>query len=116
SIEIELLLSHILGKSKEFLFVRPQNKLTAGQSSALLKLISRRQKGEPVAYLLGYKDFAGLRFKVNKDVLIPRPESEWLVERVKRLELRGKKILDMGTGSGCIAISIAKKLRVESCE
>jgi release factor glutamine methyltransferase len=90
-------------------------------------MIARRQKGEPVAYILGYKDFMGLRFKVNKDVLIPRPETEELVDRVlsatadlirnpnkqilKQVQNDDVKILDVGTGSGCIAVAIAKQLQ-----
>jgi len=112
SIEIEILLSHILGKSKEFLYMNRENKLTIKQLSNLAKLIKRREKGEPIAYILGYKDFCGLRFKVNKDVLIPRPETEELVHKVLQVYKAGKplRILDLGTGSGCIAISILKGL------
>lgn len=65
----------------------------------------------PAAYLLGYRDFYGLRFKVNKATLIPRPESEWLVEQTVRhlLKTGGQsKVMDVGTGSGCLAIAIAK--------
>ena|SRR5258708_975739 len=115
STEVELLLSHVLGKSKEFLYMNPESKLATKQLSDLTGLIKRRQKGEPIAYILGYKDFCGLRFKVNRSVLIPRPETEWIVEHIGSSFLgqetaRATKILDVGTGSGNIAISLAKML------
>jgi release factor glutamine methyltransferase len=111
-IEIELLLAHVLGKPKEFLYLNWEKKLSGYQVSSLTSLIKRREKGEPLAYILGYKDFFGLRFKVNRNVLVPRPETEWIVERLKDLRLKDCKkpvrILDIGTGSGAIAISLAK--------
>jgi len=118
SIEIDLLLSYILGKPKEFLYINQDNNLTIKQLNRLQRLIKRRLKGEPMAYILGYKDFYGLRFKVNRDVLVPRPETELMVEktieRLKNLKIKrlGRKIriLDIGTGSGCVIISIAKAL------
>ncbi len=117
NIEIELLLVEVIHKPKEFLFMSPEYRMSENQRGRLMKMIKRRQKGEPIAYILGYKDFFGLRFKVNKNVLIPRPETEGLVERIiqriKKQELRSKNkkqltILDVGTGSGCIIISLAK--------
>jgi release factor glutamine methyltransferase len=127
-VEIELLLAHILKKPKEFLYLNPERKLTNKQFGNLAKYIRRREKGEPIAYILGYKDFMGLRIKVNKDVLIPRSETEGMVEHVvQALGLPAVKtakqqatglpykntvsILDIGTGSGCIAIAIAKQLQ-----
>ena len=130
-IEIELLLAHVLRKSKEFVFMHSDFILTSYHFDILSSLIKRREKGEPVAYILGYKDFYGLRFKVNKNVLIPRPETEIIVNLViasvakqsfqkkkiasspdKALAPRNDKIkiLDIGTGSGCIIISLAKNL------
>ncbi len=114
-IEIELLLADLLGKSKEFLFMNPGHSLSAGQLISLSALVKRRESGEPMAYILGYKDFYGLKFKVNRNVLIPRPETEWVVERIRNYELEimnGKpfRVLDVGTGSGCIVISLAKLL------
>ncbi len=141
NIEIELLLSHVLKTTKEFLFMHGEKELTRNQEAKLARMINRRLKGEPVAYILGYKDFLGYRFKVNKHVLIPRPETEELVELVldritcpplaspsgegrrENLEspvrrsfseggrikdLKNISVLDMGTGSGCIAIAVVK--------
>ncbi len=117
--EIDLLLSHVLGKTKEFLFMNREIILSSYHLIILTKLVKRRLRGEPMAYILGYKDFYGLRFKVNRNVLIPRPETEELVNKVlsaKWLVLRRKiKILDLGTGSGCIIISLAKGLPSSRC-
>lgn len=109
--ETELLLGHVLKQSKEFLYLHPEKKLTLAQANKLRQMVSKYRRGYPLAYLLGYKDFYGYRYKVTKDTLIPRPESEWLVERALQLISKGKTktILDIGTGSGCLAISIAKR-------
>lgn len=117
-IESDLLLAHVLDKSREFLYTNPEQRLTNKQWQKFRTLCARRKKSEPVAYLVGYKDFYGLRHKVNKDVLIPRPETEWLVDQalstlpsLKKKSSKPKlRILDLGTGSGCIAISLAKNL------
>ena len=114
--EPDLLLGHVLRKPQEFLYINPGFTLTPTQFSAFTKLCERRKNGEPIAYILGYKYFYGLKFKVNKHVLVPRPETEWLVERAlalveSRKSIKSKvSILDVGTGSGCIAISLAHSL------
>ncbi len=116
-LEIDILLSEALKKSREFLFMNQGYRISESQSVRLQKLIKRRQKGEPIAYMLGYKDFCGLRFKVNKHVLIPRPETETLVElaldQIQNAEFRMRnrptKILDVGTGSGAVIVSIARE-------
>ncbi|MCL5435987.1 MAG: peptide chain release factor N(5)-glutamine methyltransferase [Patescibacteria group bacterium] len=118
-IEIELLLAHVLKKPKEFLFAHPEHKLAPPQYTSVLKLIRRRRKSEPIAYILGYKDFFGLRFFVDQRVLIPRPETEGLIELALKNILsthtdKRLKILDLGTGSGCIIISFAKALQATS--
>lgn len=112
NIEAELLLGYVLKESKEFLYLNPDQKLTAKQAFRYEDMAAKRIKGIPVAYIVGFKDFYGMKFKVTKDVLIPRPETEWLVEEAIRI-VGGKSIsvLDVGTGSGCIAISIAKNSR-----
>jgi release factor glutamine methyltransferase len=112
-LDIELLLCQILNKSKEYIFTYPEKKLTNRQLSEFKKLFNRRADGEPIAYITGYKDFYNLRFKVNKNVLIPRPESEILVENVIQFTKRHKPlaICDIGTGSGAIIITLAKNLK-----
>lgn len=122
-IEIELLLAHVLHKTKEFVFLNIDHRLNARQMARISRMAKRRMAGEPVAYILGYKDFMGFRFKVNRNVLIPRPESEWLVENsvracrehfstppINRGRSKNIKVLDLGTGSGNIIISLAKTL------
>ncbi len=122
NIEIEILLAHVLKRPKEFLYLRGEYKLTPKQKSRLTRAVQRRLKGEPVAYILGYKDFINLRFKVNKYTLIPRPETEVLVMKTlgaasKMHEGKQKfRILDVGTGSGCIAISLASQLPAAAYE
>lgn len=109
-IEADLLLGHVLKQPKEFLYMHGVQKLSATQLKRFESLVAKRKAGMPVAYLLGYKYFYDLKFKVSRSVLIPRPETEWLVDEATAL-LKGKrnaKILDVGTGSGCIAISVAK--------
>src|SRR3989344_5402394 len=86
NVEIELLLADVLKKPREFLFMHPEFILTSKHLNILSKYIKRRKQGEPIAYILGYKDFMGLRFKVNKDVLIPRPETEWLGGKIVQSE------------------------------
>lgn len=87
--------------------------LTCGQLESIDSITERLKRNEPVQYVLGEAWFAGLKFKVNKNVLIPRPETEelvdWVVKESQKSEVESK-ILDVGTGSGCIAIAIKKKL------
>lgn len=123
-IEIELLLGAVLKKPKEFLYMNPGKLLSTAQQKKLLEYVTKRRKGLPVAYILGYKYFYRHKFKVTQDTLIPRPETEELVDlvvdRIKNpatsrlLRASQKiKILDMGTGSGCIAISLALQLQAD---
>ena len=111
SLDAEVLLSFDLNKPKEYLFSHPEISLTLRQTQKLKKLVEQRSKLEPVAYLTNHKEFYGLDFYVNKNVLVPRPETEMLVDEVIKVS-RNKKIniADIGTGSGCIAITLAKHL------
>ena len=116
-LEAEILLSEILKKPREFLLAYGEKKLTAGQISNFKFQISKRLKGEPIAYLTGHKEFYGLDFKVNKNVLIPRPETELMIEEALKLTThisRPMTLADIGTGSGCIIITLAKLLDKES--
>jgi len=106
-LDAEILLSYVIKKNKTFLYSHPEYQLTPTQSNKFKKLIQRRQQGEPVAYLIGHKEFYGLDFTVNKQVLIPRPETELIVETILKNK-KIKTIADIGTGSGAIAISLAK--------
>ena len=110
-LEGEILLRHTLGIDRASLFASLNEELTAVQAELFLQLVERRQ-GEPSAYITGHREFFGMDFKVDRRVLIPRQETELLVERVIDLYRRNKysTIADIGTGSGCIAISLARHL------
>ncbi len=104
--EAELLLAHVLGKNREFVVAHPETKIPIFKHWYFLYLIKQRKKNVPIAYLTGHKEFFGLDFFVNKHTLVPRPETEVLVEMAIN-ELQEKTLLvDIGTGSGCIPISI----------
>lgn len=110
--ESEQLLTSILKKDRVFFVSHPENNLSSPQQKQLDRLIKRRAKEEPMAYLLGTKPFHGRDFVVNKHVLIPRPETEELVEHVllslqaSSFKLQDALIWDVGTGSGAIAVTL----------
>ncbi|MAF13821.1 MAG: protein-(glutamine-N5) methyltransferase, release factor-specific [Parcubacteria group bacterium] len=111
SLDTEVLLSYVLKKPKEFLFTYPEKKLTKAQINKFNSLVKRRLKNEPVAYLTNNKEFYGLNFYVNNQVLIPGPDTEILIDEAVRLVTNKKiTIADIGTGSGAIAITLAKHL------
>ncbi len=111
-LESELLLSHILGFDRVRLYLNYDMTLSSGELSRFRGFIERRVTGEPLAYITGYQEFWSIRFKVNPSVLIPRPETEILVEQALRLialeDWQVPRIAEVGTGCGAIAISIAK--------
>jgi len=115
-LDAEILLSHTLRKSKEFLFTHTEKKLTKTQTEKMKSLFARRSGGEPIAYITSQKEFYGLDFFVDKNVLIPRPETEIMTEKILNrirdtgYEIRDTNIIDIGTGSGNIIISIAKNI------
>jgi len=107
--ESRALLAHVLGTSREHLIAHPEQPVEQAAVARFDELAARRLAGEPLAYLLGSREFYGRCFEVSPAVLIPRPETELLVEVALEL-LAGKpapRILELGTGSGCIAISLA---------
>jgi release factor glutamine methyltransferase len=106
-LENRILLCHALGLSRVALITQSERALTAEEAERLAAVVQRRQFGEPIAYIVGEREFFGLSFQVNDSVLIPRPDTELLVElAIDRLPPRGR-LLDMGTGSGAIAVSVA---------
>lgn len=112
-LEAEILLSAILKKPYEFILTHAERKITKAQAIKYQRLLKRRFKGEPIAYLTGHKEFYGLNFMVNKNVLIPRPETELMIEEALKLVAGGSPratIIDIGTGSGCVIITLAKML------
>ena len=111
NLDSELLLSFVLNLSREKILINLQEKIDKKSFIKFRDLISRRKKKEPIAYITNKKEFWKNNFFVNKDVLIPRPETELIVEEILKLinKRSSKKLLEVGTGSGCIIISIAKE-------
>ena len=110
-LDSELLLLKVLHKDRKYLLLNSKEMLSKEHLFQFNNLICRRKKGEPVAYLINYKEFWKEKFFVNKDVLIPRPDTEVLIEEVLTIYNNEKKlnILDIGTGSGCLLLSILKE-------
>ena len=105
-----IVVMELLGVSQMTYFLKDDISLTAEQQALLDNAIERLKKQEPIQYILGYSDFCGLRFKVTPATLIPRPETSELVGWVASEATGNESILDIGTGSGCIAVSLAHKL------
>lgn len=108
-LESEVLLSHVLGKSKEYLITDSDSEVAIGLNDLFLSYLERLKRGEPLAYIIQQKEFFGFDFYVDERVLIPRPETEQLVELALGYLDGSGKVVDVGTGSGAIAISIAKE-------
>jgi release factor glutamine methyltransferase len=120
----ELLLLHVLGRDRTWIYSHTEEEISSADADRYFALITRRAAGEPTQHLTGKQEFWGLEFEVTPDVLIPRPETEHVIEvaldRLAVRELRasrkqtltgeGLQIADVGTGSGCIAIALAKEL------
>jgi len=107
ALENRILLCHALGLNRVGLITQSERTVTADEAAALNDLVARRQQGEPIAYIVGRREFFGLDFAVSDAVLIPRPDTELIVElAVERLPAQGRA-LDMGTGSGAIAVALA---------
>ncbi|MFC1927402.1 peptide chain release factor N(5)-glutamine methyltransferase [Chloroflexota bacterium] len=116
SVEGEVLLGHVLGMSKTGLYTEPERSLTSAETKRLLHLVRRRLDREPAAYILGHCEFYGIDFYVESHTIIPRPETELLVEEAvelaRRISRQGRQITiaDIGTGCGAIAVSLALAL------
>jgi len=108
ALDVQLLLADVLERNTSYLYTWPEKLLTQQQVLVFDELLQRRISGEPIAYLLGYQDFWSLRLKVSKDTLIPRPDTELLVEQALSLLADGDyRVADLGTGTGAIALSLA---------
>ena len=124
----ELLLLHALGRDRTWLYAHPDEPIPEARSENFCSFLARRAAGEPTQYITGKQEFWGLEFEVTPDVLIPRPETEHVVEvALDRLAVReirdrrkqtltgdGLQVVDIGTGSGCIAIALAKEFSAAS--
>jgi release factor glutamine methyltransferase len=108
-IEVQCLLQNVLQVDRTYLLTHPEQSLNADQLSRFTALLERRLCGEPIAYLMGFREFYGLNFKVSTATLIPRHETELLVDlALQRIPVQGTcRVLDLGAGSGAIALSIA---------
>lgn len=109
-LDSELILSKVINQKRQYLILNYKKNVNKNNLKDFIKLIYRRKRGEPVAYLTNFKEFWRQKYFVNKNVLIPRPDSEILVEEVLKTYDKTKKlrVLDIGTGSGCLLLSILK--------
>ena len=114
-LDSEILLSEALGKSREETLLKYDEQIKFDIEKKFKSLIQRRSSNEPIAYILNYKEFWSKRFKISKNTLIPRPETELLVDKLTKIYTnKNISILDIGTGSGCIIISLLSELK-NSC-
>ena len=110
-LDSEILLSNSIKRDKKHIILNPKEFISSEQVETFKYLIERRKKGEPIAYLINKKEFWKDKFFVNKDVLIPRPDTELIIEQVIKIYSKDSQlqVLDIGTGSGCILLSILKE-------
>lgn len=117
TLDAEVILCEVLGGvDRSFLVAHSERELTGEESARADEMLARRVKGEPLAYILGYKEFYGRRFKVTPDTLIPRPETEVAVDLIRKIvganprALINWQVFDIGTGSGCVACSVKAEM------
>lgn len=112
-LDAQVLLAHLMDKTRTWVVAHPEAEVPKELEETIGAWLKRLEAGEPLAYLLGYREFYGRRFEVTPQVLIPRPETELLVERALkwlRANPRRRRAADVGTGSGCIAVSLAAEI------
>ena len=114
-LDSEILLSKILNKTRENVLINLDQKINIKNIATYKEYLKRRSNNEPIAYILGVKEFWSKKFNVNKDTLIPRPETELLVDKILKIyQEKQISILDIGTGSGCIVISLLSSLKTSN--
>ncbi len=119
-LDIEILLTHILQKNRTYLFTWPEQELTAEQAKIFNEFFARRLTGEPVAHIIGQREFWSLPLMVNNSTLIPRPDTELLVEAALGLfaeddNNQSRRLLDLGTGTGAIVLALAHEKKSWQC-
>ncbi|MDP4000107.1 MAG: peptide chain release factor N(5)-glutamine methyltransferase [bacterium] len=107
ALDAEIMLAFVLRRPRSWLLAHPDESVSAAAARRFTALAKRRLEDVPVAYLVGYKEFYGRKFAVSEDVLCPRPDTETLVERVLAVLAPGDAVYDVGTGSGCVGITVA---------
>ena len=113
SLDAQVLVAHILGTTRAWLLAHPQAKIDPQHEAELSVAMARLESGEPLPYILGHWEFYNLRFNVTPDVLIPRPETELLVDQALKWlgsDARGCMALEIGAGSGCISVALAANM------
>jgi len=119
-LDVELIISHVLGKDRVFIMTHPEYIFTKKYQEQISSLCKKRATGYPLAYILGYKEFYSRNFTLNEYTLVPRPETELLIEKaidfILKKEIKNTLILDIGTGSGIIAITLAKELETKNIQ
>tara|TARA_B100001175_G_C19481512_1_gene627376 strand:- start:687 stop:1529 length:843 start_codon:yes stop_codon:yes gene_type:complete len=110
-LDSEILLSKVINKDRKYIILNSYEKLNKKNFDNFNSLIERRKKGEPIAYITNKKDFWNSSFYVNKNVLVPRPDTELIIDQVLRIFPKNKqlRLLDIGVGSGCILLSLLKE-------
>lgn len=119
-LDVEIILAHVLQKSRTYLFAWPEKNLTDIETVSFNQLFSRRLTGEPVAHIVGVREFWSLEFAVNSSTLIPRPDTELLVESTLELFANDeqntvRRLLDLGTGTGAIVLALAHEKKSWQC-
>ena len=110
-LDSDILLQKAIKKDRKYLILNPEEKVKLNKIEIFENLVKRRENGEPISYIINKKEFWNYNFFVNRDVLIPRPDSEILIEQVLKIYGKNakKKILDIGTGSGCLLLTVLKE-------